>query len=213
MSSETKLFHTTTQSFDDDDNPFIIPREDEVEHRLGVKKQLEEFRYTVGRDEADWVKSRRLEYLENKREELWSQTITYKATILSCMGETWQWFGDMVRESYLNPLLKKIRKMDADIDLWKNPVRPPETGLSEEQIQEARDADCADFVDVVRRDGKRSWALCVFHNDSHPSMCCYEPGRGFYCFACNKGGNAIDLVMELDKVSFQDAVRKILKIV
>lgn len=36
------------------------------------------------------------------------------------------------------------------------------------------------------------------HDDAHPSCRVYgDPGRGWYCFACNRGGSAIDLASHL----------------
>ena len=43
----------------------------------------------------------------------------------------------------------------------------------------------------VGRSGK---ARCPFHEDSIPSLHVYEePGRGWYCFGCGRGGSALDL--------------------
>lgn len=33
--------------------------------------------------------------------------------------------------------------------------------------------------------------LCPFHKDQHPSMKIYPDGKGYYCFACGSGGDAI----------------------
>jgi hypothetical protein len=43
----------------------------------------------------------------------------------------------------------------------------------------------------VGRSGK---ALCPFHEDRRPSLHVYEqPGQGWYCFGCGRGGSAVDL--------------------
>ena len=56
----------------------------------------------------------------------------------------------------------------------------------------------------------RSWkGRCPSHQEKTPSFHVRE-GKGFYCFGCGfKGGNAIDLVMQLDGATFVDAVRKL----
>ena len=58
----------------------------------------------------------------------------------------------------------------------------------------------------VRRDGV---AVCPFHGDHDASMKVYGKGRGWVCYGCHKGGDVINLAMELYGVGFQDAIRKL----
>lgn len=52
--------------------------------------------------------------------------------------------------------------------------------------------------------------LCPFHNDTNPSMKVYGEGW-FYCFTCDKGGDLIDWVEEIETVDFWDAIRLVVK--
>lgn len=68
-----------------------------------------------------------------------------------------------------------------------------------------------DIVDIVgsyvqlKNKGGRWWACCPFHNEKTPSFT-VNPERGFFhCFGCGKSGNAIQFVMELDKMTFPEA--------
>lgn len=54
---------------------------------------------------------------------------------------------------------------------------------------------------------RRGWCRCPFHNDSHPSLLLYPDGRGFYCFSCGVGGDAITFVARLENVSNAAAAR------
>lgn len=45
---------------------------------------------------------------------------------------------------------------------------------------------------------------CPFHGDSNPSMALYE--NHVHCFVCNRSWDSISATMELDGVSFRDAV-------
>lgn len=70
-----------------------------------------------------------------------------------------------------------------------------------------------DIVDVVSsyvsltQKGTGYWGLCPFHREKTPSFH-VSPERGtFHCFGCNKGGGAIRFVMEVENLSFPDAVR------
>ena len=54
------------------------------------------------------------------------------------------------------------------------------------------------------------FCICPFHTEKTPSLKIYsEPGRGFYCYACNTGGSVIDFVMLLFKIGFRQAVVRI----
>lgn len=48
--------------------------------------------------------------------------------------------------------------------------------------------------------------LCPFHDEKSPSFTVRVDKGVFYCFGCGKGGDAITFVMELDKLSFVEAV-------
>jgi hypothetical protein len=49
-------------------------------------------------------------------------------------------------------------------------------------------------------------AVCLWHNDKNPSMHYYPKKNKVYCFACNQGGDAVDVVMKLRDCSLKDAV-------
>ena len=51
--------------------------------------------------------------------------------------------------------------------------------------------------------------MCPFHGDRDASLKVYGGGRGWVCYGCHKGGDVINLAMELYGVGFQDAVRKL----
>ena len=52
---------------------------------------------------------------------------------------------------------------------------------------------------------------CPFHNDSNPSFS-VSPTRGIcHCFTCGKGGNAINFLMELEQMTYPDALRWLAK--
>ena len=50
-------------------------------------------------------------------------------------------------------------------------------------------------------------ALCPFHGDSNKSLKVYsDPGRGWHCFGCHRGGTVIDFAMEWYGIDFKQAV-------
>lgn len=85
--------------------------------------------------------------------------------------------------------------------------------ISQRSIERVREA--ADIVEVaseftaLRRQGARYTGLCPYHQEKTPSFS-VSPGQGFYyCFGCNKGGDAIKLLTELKNLSFSDAVTEL----
>jgi hypothetical protein len=84
--------------------------------------------------------------------------------------------------------------------------------ITDKDIEIASKADCSKFVKIVKNDSNnRKWALCPFHNEKTPSFCCHDGGNGYYCYGCNCGGDAIDLVQKLHGLDFMGAVLFILQ--
>jgi len=70
-----------------------------------------------------------------------------------------------------------------------------------------------DMVDLVgnyvrlNKKGNNYWGLCPFHSEKTPSFSVSPDKQICYCFGCHKGGGAINFVMELENMSFIEAVR------
>ena len=68
----------------------------------------------------------------------------------------------------------------------------------------------SEFVTLKKR-GINYVGLCPFHKDSHPSFS-VSPTRGIsHCFTCGKGGNAVNFLMELEQMTYPDALRWLAK--
>jgi DNA primase len=49
--------------------------------------------------------------------------------------------------------------------------------------------------------------LCPFHNEKTPSFT-VSPAKGIYkCFGCGKGGHSVDFIMQVEQLSFPEAIR------
>lgn len=61
------------------------------------------------------------------------------------------------------------------------------------------------YVTLTKKGG-RYWGLCPFHNEKTPSFS-VTPDKGvFYCFGCHKGGSVLTFIMEMEKMTFLEAV-------
>lgn len=77
--------------------------------------------------------------------------------------------------------------------------------------------DAANIVDVVsdyvtlRRAGASYKGLCPFHDDKTPSFS-VSPARGVCkCFSCGKGGNSVHFIMEMEQMSYVEALKHLAK--
>jgi DNA primase len=83
--------------------------------------------------------------------------------------------------------------------------------LTEESVREAIDTAriedvVGDFVNLRRR-GNNYTGLCPFHSEKTPSFN-VNPARNIYkCFGCGVGGDPVKFLMELEQISFVDAIK------
>jgi DNA primase len=79
----------------------------------------------------------------------------------------------------------------------------------------ARLREAADIVAVVsevltlKKAGRNYLGLCPFHGERTPSFSVSREKGTYYCFGCKRGGDVIDFVMELERLSFAEAVERL----
>ncbi len=63
----------------------------------------------------------------------------------------------------------------------------------------------------LKRSGANLFGLCPFHGEKTASFS-VNPDKGiYYCFGCHKGGGAVNFMMEVENLSYPDAVRALAK--
>ena len=63
----------------------------------------------------------------------------------------------------------------------------------------------------LKRSGSNLFGLCPFHGEKTASFS-VSPDKGiYYCFGCHKGGSSINFMMEIEGLSYPDAVRSLAK--
>ena len=77
-------------------------------------------------------------------------------------------------------------------------------------IQEITDrtsmSDVVGAYTTLKPAGSRLTGLCPFHNEKTPSFSVDEEKKVFYCFGCHKGGDLFRFIMEIENLSFMEAV-------
>jgi DNA primase len=83
--------------------------------------------------------------------------------------------------------------------------------IPDDKIEDVRAA--SDILSVVqsyvtlKKRGQNYFGLCPFHQENTPSFA-VNPGRQiFRCFGCGRGGNVFGFIMEMERVTFVEAVR------
>ena len=71
----------------------------------------------------------------------------------------------------------------------------------------------SDIVDVVsgyvrlgKKSGSNQFGLCPFHSEKTPSFAVNPDKQIYHCFGCGKGGGVINFIMEVENLSFPEAV-------
>ncbi len=64
---------------------------------------------------------------------------------------------------------------------------------------------------TLKKLGRNYRGLCPFHSEKNPSFY-VNPEKGiYYCFGCQKGGNAVSFLMEYEKLDFPEAIKRLAK--
>ncbi len=86
-------------------------------------------------------------------------------------------------------------------------------GILDEDVQRVREA--TDLVELarehiaLRRVGRRFTGLCPFHQEKSPSFSINAELGVFHCFGCQKSGDAITFVREVEHLDFVGAVERL----
>ena len=63
----------------------------------------------------------------------------------------------------------------------------------------------------LKRSGANYFGLCPFHGEKTASFSVAPNKQIYYCFGCHKGGGVINFIMEIENLSYPDAVRFLAK--
>lgn len=85
--------------------------------------------------------------------------------------------------------------------------------IPEETIQQIKQS--LDITEVVsdyvqlKKQGRNFFGLCPFHGENSPSFSVSPDKQIYHCFGCGAGGNVFSFLMEIENISFQEAVAKL----
>lgn len=80
-------------------------------------------------------------------------------------------------------------------------------------MQKIYDLDIQEVIErnglKLKKQGANFVACCPFHNETTPSFTVFPAKQNYKCFGCGKSGKSINFVMELEKLDFINAIKKI----
>jgi DNA primase len=85
-------------------------------------------------------------------------------------------------------------------------MRYPQTFIDDLKRQADIVRVIQDYVQLKKK-GANWLACCPFHKEKTPSFSVSPTKEIFFCFGCHKGGSVFNFVMEIERVSFPEAIR------
>ena len=82
----------------------------------------------------------------------------------------------------------------------------PESFLQELADRNSIEDVVSGYVRLTKRSGANLFGLCPFHNEKTPSFSVSPEKQIYHCFGCGKGGSVINFIMEIEHLSFPEAV-------
>ncbi len=63
------------------------------------------------------------------------------------------------------------------------------------------------YVNLTKKSSQNLFGLCPFHQEKTPSFSVSPQKQIYYCFGCHKGGDAIHFIMDVEHMSYPEAIR------
>ena len=163
-----------------------------------VRKKLDEF---VDGFDKDWIRERRLEYLETALKEAFAEKERYEAAekklgIFFIYEKELKKVRDLYKRLYIGYATLYGNK---EKENWK---------FSDDVIERCRQVPIRELIDqqVMNAGNGRERVLCPFHNEKTGSFFIF-PDHSWHCFGCaESGNNAIDFIIKKRDCSFYEAV-------
>lgn len=82
--------------------------------------------------------------------------------------------------------------------------------ITTEKVRERADIEDVvnDYVPLKKK-GQNLWACCPFHNEKSPSFSVSPVKQFFKCFGCGKAGDAIQFIMDIEGIGFNEAIKQL----
>ena len=72
-------------------------------------------------------------------------------------------------------------------------------------------ATVSEYTKLERRGANDWWGCCPFHGEKTASFHVDADKKFYHCFGCHKGGNVVNFIMEMEKLSYPDTLEALAK--
>lgn len=169
------------------------------------KQLLNEFTQELG---EEFCKEKRLDFLNDKLENLNKEiNYAYERNDIMKKNRVPFWLRSSLMHHYYNITLLESNKNKIErlIKILTSDIKTNK--FTPEEILLAETTDPSLFLDF----NNAGFCICPFHEERTPSMKYYSDTHKLHCYGCGWHGNMIDFIMKLNKVSFIEAVKTLLK--
>lgn len=125
--------------------------------------------------------------------------------------DKWWFWREVIKKwdgKKLDEIQKHLMRLRRQLAIIQN-RKEKSSAITQEHIQQALAVSLKDIGRErlkLRRSGSNFVGLCPFHNERTPSFCIYTATNSFYCFGCQRGGNVINFIRELEGLSFRETI-------
>jgi hypothetical protein len=115
-------------------------------------------------------------------------------------------FGEDADRLYWNHFVKA-----SELALAIKKANQPKVEVKEGQFSVRAFKEANDVVDVIgqytklRKAGKEYVGRCPFHKDKTPSLQVSQSKQVYYCFSCQRKGDSINFIMQIEDVDTKQA--------
>jgi DNA primase len=113
----------------------------------------------------------------------------------------------------LEDIIEDQQRIVARIHNNRSPVGEPVNGVSAADIARAKSVGMVSLFagKLSPLQGHRRTGKCPFHKEDTASFTIYTNQNRFFCYGCSAGGDTIEFMMKLEGLTFQDAVKRLLR--
>jgi hypothetical protein len=157
------------------------------------------------------MKKARIMYLKEENANLSSQIEEIKTNlrILHEMDSP-SWFVNVAKSmSNIEKLYKELKSNRGSIAYYEG-TQADSRHITAEMKAQARKVPYGSLIKAQELSGY-SQALCPFHNEKNPSFTIYNNTNRAHCHGCGWNGDTIQFIVESKNMSFDDAVRLLLR--
>lgn len=168
------------------------------------RQKEQEFIKEYSKEHSEWVKQRRIEYLEEETSKLADQIRSiYQDNEVGFERDDSFWFRKMIMElKGITKKEKKLRNNLYEIRQLKFSNSFGQDKITDAMIERAREYPIEELIEA-----KNGMAHSPFREDKHPSFC--VKNNFYYDFVTAEHGDVIDLYMRLHSVDFPTAVKSL----